>query len=114
MSDVKKFTGFIAVDGSTHTSQKAAIEHSRQVKIQTALKEKFGALVVGSHTIIDVGVTEQNPVAWLADFLYENRDSIIEALNQEVLTRKKRAPNKAKVKAEPVTEQQPAAEAVEA
>lgn len=43
MSDVKKFTGFIAIDGSTHTSQKAAVEHSRQVKVQTALKEKFDA-----------------------------------------------------------------------
>jgi hypothetical protein len=38
MSDVKSFTGFIAIDGSTHTTMKVAVEHSREVKIKAALE----------------------------------------------------------------------------
>ena len=90
MSDVKKFTGFIAIDGSTHTSQKAAVEHSRQVKVQTALKEKFGTCDVleNNRPFHEQEGQEVN----LADFIYANRESILAALNQEVLTRKKRTP----------------------
>lgn len=101
MSDVKKFTGFIAIDGSTHTSMKSATDHSRQVKIQRALAEKFVGLSVSesvtSSNSEDDGVT-------MPDFIYANRDAILACLNQDVLTRKKRAPNKAKAKAETVDE----------
>lgn len=80
MSDVKRFTGFIAVDNSTHKTEKEAVEHSRAVKTKAALKEKFGTYnVVGGEK----GCA-------LDDFLYENRTAILAALNQEVLTRKKR------------------------
>lgn len=85
MADVKRFTGFIAVDGSTHTSAKAAIEHSRVVKTQAALKDKFGNLMVVETGDSEAGVS-------LDDFIYANRDSILASLNQEVLTRKKRTP----------------------
>lgn len=91
MSDVKAFTGFIAVDGTTHSSMKAAVDHSRTVKIKNALQASFGGQSV---------VTDENPdTPWLAldAFIYDNRDVIIAALNQEVLTRKKRTPNKPKV-----------------
>lgn len=96
MADVKRFTGFIAIDGTTHTNAKAAIEHSRQVKTQTALKEKFGNLMVteGDGAVEGEGIS-------LDDFIYANRDMILAALNQEVLTRKKRTP---KAKAAPVVE----------
>lgn len=90
MSDVKRFTGFIAIDGSTHTSAKAAIEHSRTVKIQNALKEKFGAYdVLESNRAFH---EQEGQEVSLADFIYANRESILAALNQEVLTRKKRTP----------------------
>lgn len=96
MADVKRFTGFIAIDGSTHTSAKAAIEHSRAVKIQNALKEKFGNLIVAEPvTTAEIASEDVN----LADFIYANREAILAALNQEVLTRKKRGPNKPKAEA---------------
>lgn len=92
MADVKKFTGFIAVDGSTHTTSKSAVEHSRQVKIQKALAEKFSNLCVDSLVMTEIS---EEPVD-LPTFIYANRDAILACLNQDVLTRKKRAPNKAK------------------
>jgi hypothetical protein len=87
MSDVKRFTGFIAIDGSTHTSEKLAVIHSRGVKIKAALKEKFAGLIV----MVD-GVPEgtENPKQGLELFLFENMAEIMSAFNQEVLTRKKR------------------------
>lgn len=93
MSDVKKFTGFIAIDGSTHNTLKAATEHTRQVKIQRALAEKFtGTVVMDSTPRYD----EQEGVD-MPTFIYANRATILACLNQEVQTRKKRAPNKPKV-----------------
>ena len=94
MSEVKAFTGFIAIDGSTHSSKTAAINHTREVKIKTALQTAFGI-----HTVTKDQNGDKELVAWVAldAFIYENRDAILEALNQEVLTRKKRAPNKAKI-----------------
>jgi hypothetical protein len=93
MSDVKKFTGFIAVDGSTHTSMKSATDHSREVKVQAALKEKFGDLLVteGEQDLENTGGVA------LDTFIYANREAILAALNQQVTTRKPRTP-KAKVK----------------
>lgn len=93
MSDVKKFTGFIAVDGSTHTSIKSAKDHSRVVKTKAALKEAFGGQLVSPADIPDHEL-ENNPelVQNLDDFIYANRDAILAALNQEVTTRKPRAP----------------------
>lgn len=98
MSDVKRFTGFIAIDGTTHTSAKSAIEHSRQVKIKTALKDKFGTLRLLSTS----AEGHEQPGGALDEFIYANRDQILSALNQEVLTRKKRTP-KAKADAAPET-----------
>lgn len=90
MADVKKFTGFLAIDNSTHTSFKSASDHSRQVKIQAALGEKFSGLEVNDKVAsgeLPVG----DPVS-MPDFIYANRDAILAALTQEVLTRKKRTP----------------------
>lgn len=95
MSEVKAFTGFIAIDGSTHSSKTAAINHTREVKVKTALQTAFGC---HSVTQDQNGDEEQEGQAKALDvFIYENREAILEALNQEVLTRKKRAPNKAKI-----------------
>lgn len=91
MSDVKKFTGFIAIDGSTHTSLKSATEHSRLVKIRNALAGQFGI-----YNVTEDGDDDEAAIS-LDAFIYANRDSILTALNQEVLTRKKRIPKAAKV-----------------
>lgn len=82
MSDVKRFTGFIAVDNSTHKTEKDAVEHSRAVKTKAALEKLATDLQVQSPA----GAIGQP----LASYLYENRVAILAALNQEVLTRKKR------------------------
>lgn len=100
MSDVKKFTGFIAIDGSTHTSQTAAVEHSRVVKVKAALKEKFGGLEVAEP--ITTG-DPSGPAVTMDDFIFANREAILTCLNQNVLTRKKRSPNKAKAAANDAT-----------
>lgn len=92
MADVKKFTGFIAIDGSTHTTSKSAVEHSRQVKIQKALADKFSGMCVDSL----IATETPEDFVDLPTFIYANRDSILACLNQDVLTRKKRTPNKAK------------------
>jgi len=96
MSDVKRFTGFIAIDGSTHATEKAAVTHTRDVKTAAAL-EKLRALVVEGAP----GATSFEGIAYIESegmpiFLAANREAILAAFNQEVLTRKKRIP---KVKA---------------
>lgn len=88
MSDVKAFTGFIAIDNTTHTSKSAAIAHSREVKVKAALQTAFGG-----HTVV---CDQDGKTIPLDTFIAQNRDAISAALNQEVLTRKKRTPNKAK------------------
>lgn len=99
MSDVKKFTGFIAIDGSTHTSLKSATEHSRLVKIRHALACQFGI-----YNVTEEGNDDEAAIS-LDAFIYANRDSILTALNQEVLTRKKRIPKVAKVTVGEATEE---------
>ena len=91
MSDVKRFTGFIAVDGSTHNTLKQATDHSREVKVKRALAEAFAAQVV---TPADVPEHElrTDQIITLDAYIYANRDAILAALNQEVTTRKPRTP----------------------
>ncbi|MCY1202255.1 hypothetical protein D9M72_137390 [compost metagenome] len=82
MSDIKKFTGYLSSDGKSHTSQKAAITHEQELKTKKALAEEFR----GERVITDEGSVQ------LDAFLYENRERVLAALNQEVLLRKKRTP----------------------
>lgn len=100
MSDIKKFTGFIAIDGSTHSTLKSAQDHTRDFKIRKALEEKFAGLSITSEGA-DTGVS-------VADFIIANMDAIKAALNPEVLLRKKRTPKakptKAEAPSEPVKE----------
>lgn len=98
MSDVKRFTGFIAVDGSTHNTLKHATDHSREVKVKKALAEAFAAQVV---TPADVPEHElrADEIITLDAYIYENRDVILAALNQEVTTRKPRTSKAKKVAA---------------
>lgn len=93
MSDVKRFTGFIAIDGSTHTNLKQATDHSREVKVKKALKDAFGTqLVVPAD--MPTHELENNPelVVNLDEYIFNNRAAILSALNQQVTTRKPRTP----------------------
>ena len=80
MSDVKKFTGYTATDGTHHKTMKEAVDHSREVKTRAALQEAFGGMEV-------LDAEGRGP---LAHFLYENREQVLASLSQEVLLRKKR------------------------
>lgn len=95
MSDIKKFTGFIAIDGSTHSTLKSAQDYTRDFKIRKALEEKFANLSITSEGA-DTGVS-------VADFIIANMDAIKAALNPEVLLRKKRTPKAKPAKTEEVT-----------
>lgn len=83
-AEVKAFTGFIAIDGSTHNSKKAAVEHSRVVKVKAALKAAFGTHIVAHTAGIDAEIA-------LDEFIFKHASEITAALNQDVLTRKPRA-----------------------
>lgn len=91
MSDVKKFTGFIAVDGSTHTNLKAATEHSRTVKVKKALADAFAGKLVTPADVPEHELTSEQ-IDPLDEFIFANREAILAALNQEVTTRKPRTP----------------------
>jgi hypothetical protein len=99
MSDVKRFTGFIAIDGSTHTSQKSAVDHSRVVKVASALDALAEAVLafdvtssdVQKHGIASSDVGNVIHAEDLPFFLAAHREQIMAAFTQDVLTRKKRA-----------------------
>ena len=85
MSDVKRFTGFIAIDGSTHATEKAAVTHTRDVKTAAAL-EKLRALVVEGAP----GATSFEGIAYIESegmpiFLAANREAILEAVRDLAL-----------------------------
>ena len=99
MSDIRRFTGFLAPDGSTHDTEKKAIEYTRQFKIRAALDERFKGFEVGEDGSADIKAA--------ADFIFEQRAAILACLNPEVLTRKKRTPRVPK-DAKPVVAAAPA------
>ena len=89
MSDVKRFTGFIAIDGSTHNTLKQATEHSREVK--KALAESFGNQLVTPSDVPEHELSEAH-VQTLDAYIFANSAAILSALNQQVTTRKPRTP----------------------
>ena len=101
-ADVTKFTGFLAVDGTTHKTSKEAVEHSRNVKLvnqATTLAVKLFSAAEDSPGFsrpvgsIDFAIADADG---LTELLIANRDAIIAALTPEVHMRK---PRTKKVKA---------------
>lgn len=95
MTDIKRFTGFIAPDGTTHTTEKAAIAYTKDLKVKAALATAFGTGCLAGGVEDDRGsnVLYDDDVA---AFLFDNRTAILAAFNTEVLMRKPRAANKVK------------------
>jgi hypothetical protein len=93
MADIKKFTGYIAPDGSTHDTVKKATDHTRALKIKAALKAAFNDETID---IDQIGVSECDRggavilPGELADWLLANQTKIEACFNQDVLMRKKR------------------------
>lgn len=77
MADIRKFTGFQAVDGSFHKTRKEAIEHSDAVKVRASLGE-FAASVEGEECPEDEAVDE---------WLYRHRVAISAAYGQKTQLR---------------------------
>ncbi|UUZ75453.1 hypothetical protein LP414_27440 [Polaromonas sp. P1(28)-13] len=99
MADIKRFTGFIAPDGSTHDTIKKATEHAKAVKVKDALVAEFTNITPHTHgnnvTEDDVGMF----VVGSADmpmFLLDNRERILACFNQEVLLRATQEEGKAR------------------
>jgi hypothetical protein len=102
-ADIRRFTGFLAPDGSTHESLKKATDYTRDLKIKAALADF--ALVTSANP----GVTEDergSTVIYAEDlpiFLLAHKADILAAFAQDVLMRAPRQSRAAaaKVTAEP-------------
>lgn len=112
MADIKRFTGFIAPDGSTHDTIKKATEYTRELKIKEALADF--ALVLPE---VNVGVAKDgagNHAVYVSDlpaFLLAHKDDIQAAFNQDVLLRAPRKKRAAKVSLTPMQNTAMAADA---
>lgn len=105
VADIRRFTGFIAPDGTTHDSIKKATDYTRDLKIKAALAD-FALVIPGANE----GVTTDdedgrgNPVIYVEDlpaFLLAHKADILAAFAQDVLMRAPRRPVAAVKAAEP-------------
>lgn len=88
MADIEKFTGYKAIDGSTHKTAKAAILHTREVKIKTALASTFKLPIANATGVTELATGERVVFGQdVPDFLYANRDAISAAFKQDVSLR---------------------------
>lgn len=97
MAEIRKFTGFIAPDGSTHDTIKKATEHTRNLKIKAALDKAFGNAVPGNQPLIqqddrDLFVL---PADFIPQFIFDNREAILACFKQDVKLRESRKPKAA-------------------
>lgn len=94
MADVRKFTGFIAIDNTHHNTMKAASDHTREVKIKAALEQ----FKVSDSPLAERPEDNTKKTVFLSDmptWLYENREAIKAAFAQDVVIR---APRTKKLK----------------
>lgn len=88
IADIRKFTGFITPDGSTHDTLKKATDHTKELKIKAALAD-FALVTQETNP----GVTENALgssiifVSNLPAFLLAHREDILAAFNQDVTLR---------------------------
>lgn len=92
MSDIKKFVGYTAGDGTTHKTLKEAQQHTLAVKTTAALHAAFPA---GFVQLPDGTQDDGSKRMDIADFLLENKAAILAAFDQTV---RLRAPRKPKAK----------------
>jgi hypothetical protein len=91
MSDIKKFTGFIAPDGTTHTTMQKATAYTLDLKIKLALED---FKLVTNATSAGVSEDDAGSAAIYPEdlplFLFAHKADIMAAFKPEVTTRKKR------------------------
>lgn len=101
MADIRRFTGFIAPDGTTHDTIKKATEYTRDLKVKEALSE-FAAAPIGN------GVSETDRggaviyVGDIPEFLLFYKDKIKTAYNQDVVMRAPRKPKPEPIQVRPL------------
>lgn len=97
-ADIRKFTGFIAADGSTHESMTKARAHADDLKIKAALTASFKTLDHGQAAVYQpdgtagLAVHENDMPEWL----FANRVAIMAALSVRATTRAPRKPRSTK------------------
>ena len=98
MADIKRFTGYIAPDGSTHDTLKKATEHTQSIKIKEALHIEFSNLSLERHGPSAIngfdGIPAHVESADMAMFLYENMNKILACYDQKAILRAPRKPKK--------------------
>jgi hypothetical protein len=103
MADVKKFNGYTAIDGTAHSSLKAALAHTTDVKVRAALTGMFASLAPDDAEevvrIISIGGVSKSVVVDIPRFLMENREAIQEAYAHKALLRTPRGSGKAEATA---------------
>jgi hypothetical protein len=97
MADIKRFTGFIAPDGTTHSSLTAATNYTNELKVKESLSQ-FAFAVATDDEDSTVSITsEGNNAVYVEDlpkFLLENRDAILAAFGQKATLRAPRGSKK--------------------
>lgn len=93
---IRKFTGFIAADGTTHDTMKKAVQHANDQRVKEALR----AFNVSAQEGTDVPVVRMDQ---MGDWLFNNRDAIQAALNAKAAVRKTRTPKAKKAVATATT-----------
>lgn len=103
MADIKKFTGFIAPDGSLHDTAAKASAYTKELKAKEALKELFAGMEFPEERFPEIYQDDRgNEVIAFPDLrpmleriVFENRAAIVKAFEQNVKLRD-RKPNKKK------------------
>lgn len=96
VADVRRFTGYVAADGSHHATLKAAAAVSLEVKTRAALDAVFADVTQFTDAEVYRPYEDDDTcviaVKDMPKFIYANRVAILAALNQEVSLRKPRKP----------------------
>lgn len=97
-AEVKRFTGYMAIDNTPHDSMKKAVEHSRTVKIKEALTAKFVGASPAMHKEIEQDDTDSFVLSAsnIPEFLFNNREAIMACYDQKVTLRAPRKPRNLK------------------
>lgn len=94
-SGIRKFTGFIAADGTTHDTMKKAVQHANDQKV----KEALNAFNIKADEEGNVIIRMEE----MGEYLFNNRVAIQAAFNAKATVRKTRTPKAKKVVATATT-----------
>lgn len=82
---IRKFTGFIAADGTTHDTMKKAVQHANDQRVKEALNT-FNTVAT---EVTDMPVVRMDQ---MGEWLFNNRMAIQAAFNAKATIRKTRTP----------------------